>query len=426
MGQSLHSLADLACLFGSDAEAREERQERMTAEVLIAVARGSNKAAAHHAQQALVELAVDATLNDFGRDALARAQKTARAEATRREDFAMTAVPQSRPGAKPVSFGIGDPDQVTDLSKIIVPDVQEGAEKSAGYRYLQRVEMSVAQWATVQDNPRQRDTELHAKKAKHLRTYDPIHRFVSMARLPSGELFKLDGHTRSLIWSRGEVVAPGTVVVDVFACDTIQSVQELYSKIDSQSAVETGADKLNGAARQHGLQFESVMLKGGRYGTAVKRLYMLTAKNWTPWSDAQFIYDAVGFWVPELRLLDKVNPHRSAFTAGVTMAALATFKRRGTLASKFWTAYSQDKGTRDSQHMDGVQALREAVVNVKLKAAGRSLDGGYNQQASLLGKGILAFEAYRHNTLYKSGKGSGIRNMDDDVLREYLRRSVEG
>jgi hypothetical protein len=350
----------------------------------------------------------------------------AAAEAGRREVFAMQAVAQPRSRTKELSFGIGEPNKVTDLSKVVAPDVQAKAEANVGYRFTMRVEMTPVQWAKVQDNPRQRDTLAHAKRAKHLRIYDPAHQFVSMAQLPDGTLYKLDGHTRSLLWSTGEVAGPKTLCVDVFTCDDVQAVQNLYSKIDSQSAVETGADKIAGAAKQHGLVFTSPLLRAGRYGTAVKRLYMLTAKDWTPWSDPRFIYDAVGFYVPELRRLDALTPQKSSFTVGVIMAALATFKRRGAEATKFWEAYAADQGVRNATTMDGVQALREAVVDVKLRAAGKGMDGGNAQQVALLGKGILAFEMYRSGRPYKAGKGGGVRNMDDPTLKEYLRRSVEG
>lgn len=362
----------------------------------------------------------------FGRDAQAREQKTASAEATGREVEAMQQVAQMRPRANSGTFGIADPNRVTDMSTVIVPGVQATAENAAKYRFGGRVEMTADQWAGILDNPRQRDTEAHARKAKHLRVYEPTHQFVSMAQLPDGTCYKLDGHTRSLLWSNGEVVGPKTVIADVFVCDDVETAQDLYSKIDSQLAVETGPDKITGAAKQHNLNFKSPLLRAGRYGSAVKRLYMLTARNWTPWSDPRFIYDAVGFYVPELRRLDAINPQKNFFTVGIIMAALATYKRRGAEATKFWEAYAADQGFRDAGRMDGVQALREAVIDIKLKAAGKNSDGGNTQQIALLGKGILAFEMYRLNRFYKAGKGTGIRNMDDDVLKEYLRRSVEG
>ena len=367
----------------------------------------------------------------FGPDATAQVIKNgAAAEAERREVDTMQAVAQTRRAAKENSFGIADPHSVVDLDKVaidpkIAAEREREAEGGAGYRYHGRVEMTARQWAAVPANPRQRDTEAHAKKAKHLRTYDPVHRFVNMARLPDGRMFKLDGHTRSYLWQRGEVAGPATLFVEVYLCDDEAAAKRLYSKFDSQAAVETGADKIVGAAREQGLTFTSPMLRAGRYGSAVKRLYMYTTKSWGDWSSAQFVYDAVGFYRDELKRLDAINPQPAAFTSGVTMAALATFKRRGAEATKFWTNYAANIGSKDGLRMDGVEALRQAVADTKLMQARRT-DGGGAQQLVLLGKGILAYEAFRLGRTYTAGKGGGIRTMDDDVLKEYLRRSVEG
>lgn len=325
-------------------------------------------------------------------------------------------------------FGISRLDAVTDLSRnnfdpTIAETRQIEAEGRVRYRYMGRIEMSVQHWGQVRDNPRQRDTEAHAKKARHLNTYDPIHRFVNMAQLPDGTTYKLDGHTRVYKWLRGEALGPDTVLVDVYLCDDLHAVQELYTKFDSQSAVETGPDKIAGAARQHQLTFKSPMLRAGRYGSAVKRLFMYTTKSWGSWSEARFIYDAVAFYRSELELLDTLKPQPKHFPSGIIMAALATFRRRGPAVLPFWQAYAAEQGKKDGSRMDAVQALSQAVLVSKVK--GKVADGGQGQQLGLLGRGITAAEAYRRGDWYKLGTGGGLRNMSEANVKEYLRRSVE-
>lgn len=365
-----------------------------------------------------------------GPDASARDTKNgARAGAGRREDVAMEAVAQARPRAKQISFGIGSDSEVTDLSALLAAkskDIQTEAEARAGYRHVGQVQMSIAGWDRVQSNRRQRDTELHARKAKHLQEYDPVHRFVSMAVLPDGRRVKLDGHTRAYVWTTGGVAGPETVIVDVYACDSEDITETLYSKFDSQSAVETGADKVAGAARRHGLAFETGMLKAGRYGSAIKRLYIYSTKSWNAaWGDHDFVYDAVGFYARELRLLDTVGATPKAFPSGIIMAALATLRRRGEAGLPFWREYAAGGGTKTGFRMCGIQALTDAVADAKDSARGRA-DGGATQALGLLGKGILAFEAKLSGQTYKAGKGGGVRSMREDVLLEYLRHSKEG
>lgn len=353
----------------------------------------------------------------------------ASAEAARREVDAMQAIAQPRSRAKEIQFGIGDPASVTDLSELFAArslNLQSEAEKRTGYRYIGRVEMPISEWAAVSDNPRQRDTELHANKAAHLKQYDPIHRFVSMAVLPDGDRIKLDGHSRVWLWSRNQVCGPATVFVDVYACEAKDIVEDLYSKFDSQAAVETGADKIAGAARRHTLVFKSGMLRSGRYGSAVKRLYAYSTKTWgKSWGNHDFVYNAVGFYRNELALLDEVGPTPGVFPSGIIMAALATFKRRGRAVLPFWLAYAQDRGQKDGVNKDAVQALRDAVAKTKLGAKGKKGDGGQIQQLGLLGKGIIACEAYRTGQTYTVGTGGGIREKKEDALVEYLRYSAE-
>ncbi|NEU14633.1 hypothetical protein G3T14_21350 [Methylobacterium sp. BTF04] len=363
--------------------------------------------------------------NLFGPDTSVREQKTARAGATGREDFAMLDIAQPRLRAKEITHGIGDDAVVTDLSALLLDksaSLQSDAEARSGYRHVGRIEMSITEWSSVADNPRQRDTELHARKAKHLKEYDPIHRFVSMAVLPDGRRIKLDGHTRVFLWSRGEALGPQTVFVEVYSCRDAASAEALYSKFDSQAAVETGADKVAGAARRHGLEFKTGMLRAGRYGSAVKRLYAYSTKTWNAsWQDHDFVYDAVGHYAKELRLLDLTEPSPSQFPSGIVMAALATMKRRGEAALPFWKEYAVGGGTKVGSTMDGVQALIDAVVKAKQAARGKGSDGGAGQQLALLGKGILTFEAKRASQPYKVGKHGGVRSMDEDVLLQYLR-----
>ena len=366
--------------------------------------------------------------NLFGPDASAQDTKNrASAEAARGEVEAMENIAQRALKPKVVDFGLADPNKVTDIAEAQLErglNVQQQAEQRAGYRLLGQSTMSLAEWASIEPNPRQRDTALHARKAKHLREYDPLHRFVTMAVLPNGRRLKVDGHTRSYVWQNAMAVGPDSVTVSIYHCENEAAAEALYSKFDSSSAVETGADKIAGAARRCGLEFQTGFLKAGRYGSAVKRLYAYTTKTWgQPWQSHDFVYSAVDFYAAELKLLDSVTPTPALFPSGIVMAALATFKRRGKIALPFWQAYAAEQGVKTGPKMDGVQALLETVSKHKAEAAGRGAEGGGSQQIVLLGKGILAFEEFRSGGMYKVGKWGGVRAMSDQTLVEYLRKS---
>ena len=89
--------------------------------------------------------------------------------------------------------------------------------------------MTAAEWAAVADNPRQRDTVSRASKAKHLDVLEPTHTIVSIAELPDGKRFKLDGHTRAYKWQADPKLAPPFPLdVRVYVVADLAEVKRLY------------------------------------------------------------------------------------------------------------------------------------------------------------------------------------------------------
>ena len=154
------------------------------------------------------------------------------------------------------------------------------AETEKPYVYVKRISMTPQDWAEVSNNPRQRNTEDHARRAKHLLAYSPEHPIVKMAVLPDGRRFKLDGHTRSYLWSTGVVEAPKWVMVDVFRCRTLKDVEMLYEHYDNRLAAENARDVLAGAARKLGLEFNTTLMRQGKYGRALVSIYARAYNEW--------------------------------------------------------------------------------------------------------------------------------------------------
>jgi hypothetical protein len=131
--------------------------------------------------------------------------------------------------------------------------------------------MSVAKFISISDNPRQRDTERHAKKAvKWLSKPAETHEVVSIAQLADGRQFKLDGHTRAHLWSNGKIPAPDKVKAVQFDCKSIQEVMELYTHFDNAKAVETATDKVAGACREHRMELKSGLLSRHDFAQALR------------------------------------------------------------------------------------------------------------------------------------------------------------
>jgi hypothetical protein len=283
--------------------------------------------------------------------------------------------------------------------------------------------MTPQEWAEVPDNPVQRDTEARAKRAKdtYLKKLSADHTVVQMAVLPDGRRFKLNGHTRSYLWETGAVPAPKILHVDVYHCDTINDVVELYSHFDSRFAVDTSSDQVVGAARLAGLDFKSPLLRSARYGSAVKHLYTQAYQVWgQSHSDLNFVCEAINAYAEELRLLDTINPTSAQFKAGIIMAALATLKHDGAVALGFWERFQNNKGRKDGVRQDAVQALDEVISGKKMTHDHRS-----NKALMQFNRGVTAYQAFRKGDTYLVGSHGGVRLMREENLLAYIRAHIK-
>jgi len=128
------------------------------------------------------------------------------------------------------------------------------------------VQMPVETWLDLPDHPRGRDTARHARKREWalLRTArGPVLeslRWVSAAEV-GGEVWKVDGHARALLWKEGRLLRPDSVFARVFRCQSREELYELYSTFDHPAAAETVFDRVSGAYRQHHLILNSERLR---------------------------------------------------------------------------------------------------------------------------------------------------------------------
>ena len=274
----------------------------------------------------------------------------------------------------------------------------------------ERVFMSLEDWISVRDNPRQRDTEKHARKARHLFIPCPSHHVVSAARLPSGELIKLDGHTRCFLWETEKIPQPRQLAVDVYDVPDLKAATELYIVFDNRGAVETVADQISGALKQSRTVFQSPLLRSGRFGNSVKSVFIAMMGDSIS-RHPEFTYKAVDYFLPQLRLLDQCDPKPDRFIGGIVMAALVTFKRYGSNAVDFWTRYSHGLGTKLDGEMDAVQALEKAVDQFKIGRVNTN-----SGRRELMARAISAFEADRRGHTYTIA----VKKLQAKSLRKYL------
>lgn len=243
------------------------------------------------------------------------------------------------------------------------------------------IKMTIEEWEDVSDNPIQRDTVVHATKSSkpggHLSKPHETHRQVDAARLPNGKLYKLDGHSRSWLWSE-ELLAPpellpggkGPLVVTIYPLKTRQEVIEFYRTFDNSSATETQRDKLFGAFRihkfypKHGYLFHSSGLMGAiKYACFPDHPGMMRTLPFE---------DMVKPWIKTLKSFDGGDfTNHYAFRSAVMLAAILTIRRDGNTALSFWQAYADGGGSKSAKSCDGIYSAEDIYRTMTNEAANR-------------------------------------------------------
>lgn len=257
---------------------------------------------------------------------------------------------------------------------------------------LKKETMSLGEWFNIEDCPIQRDTERHAQQAlkKHLKEPSPTHANVSAAKCSNGEIYKLDGHTRSFLWQSGQLEPPSDhLYVDMYYCDNMSQVEDLYQQFDNASAAENLRDKLYGAFRLNNFFPQSALIQNGGIASALSTILGIQFHRHS-------IYNAITPFIQSLRVIDSEDFSIKPFISPVLAAAIVTIHKDKDEALPFWRAYANDEGFKHGHKKDGVQALTELVLSI------RTNGGAWpnNKKMQLAGKSLSAYLAYKRNFMY--------------------------
>jgi hypothetical protein len=195
-------------------------------------------------------------------------------------------------------------------------------------------------------------------------------RWVVAAELDQ-QLYKVDGHTRGLLWSTGKLPDPGSVFATVYRCQTRAELNQLYATFDTQAAAETIFDRVTGAYREQGLTLRSKRLRSGTIADALSIASRGVARGEDAdgrTSDDFDVYESVRRFAPELRLLDTVNPQNEIFYTGVLSAALLSLAL-DSAALEFFDRLSHARGSKKEGNLDPVEGLRVIIGRLKNKQA---------------------------------------------------------
>ncbi len=261
------------------------------------------------------------------------------------------------------------------------------------------IKMTTAEWIAVRTNPIQRDTERHAQKAKHLHTPQDIHAVVFAARLPTGELVKLDGHTRAFLWQLGTIPSPKQITVIVTDVASDEEAAEQYKFHDSKDALEGTADKLSGALRGLKHTPKSSFIASGGFSSALRIAWIGLfghARNMR----ARDEYEAVATFLPEIAALDGMDLRRSQTSTGLTAAIILSYRRYGEAVLPFWHGVFTDAGDKRDGRMDAIQALHEITIKHRKRLGGTAAKELCSKALACIDKWL---EGEMFNSLPKTG-----------------------
>lgn len=280
--------------------------------------------------------------------------------------------------------------------------------------------MTPAQWALVPDNPRQRDTERHLARAKHLLTPQKAHSDVQMAATAAGERWKLDGHTRNLLWSRRPDLAPAKVYVRIHEVADEAEAKRMYRHYDAKEALETPAEKLSGAFHEVGWSPASSFVQKGALSMGIARASMIVDGYGAGTNVARYrpeyndIYEQLPRWLPQLQIIDDLDiaAGNKRWPAAVVTTALLTL-RRWPRTIDFWRRYANNAGIKTTTHADGVEALAYVVTNNGKKSLSRN--------AELIEHAISCVTAWREGRMYMIQRAGGYQ-VKGSSLADYVEK----
>jgi hypothetical protein len=231
--------------------------------------------------------------------------------------------------------------------------------------------MTPAEWAEVPDNPRQRDTEKRAMQAKHLYRLEASHLLVHMAEWPGGKC-KLEGHTRSKVWSNNPEIAPEQIDVRTYVVADLEEAKRLYGHFNSKEEGETATDRLFGAMRECWIEPQSTLIRQARFSNAVRTAYGyafgMSMNGVAPCGGAKHIsvYEAVIEFQPEILALDLLDLSKHKAYGPVLCCYFMAHRKHGGNVNEFFARYARDAGHKQGKHKDCVQLFADAMESFRL------------------------------------------------------------
>lgn len=242
--------------------------------------------------------------------------------------------------------------------------------------------ITFAQWVKLRTFGSQRDHETRSKIPFHINKFIGMlatHLCVSAVSLPNGDMFKLDGHTRTLIWiALG--IQPENVLCTIYAAKNMNEAKLLYLSIDAKRSEKNSSDEIFSAMREGNFEPLSPLIKSCKFNEALTIAAKAACRSYPKMRQ-------VTDMLPTLRLFDGVMPTSKIFPTPIAAAALLSIMRDKEDAAEFWKEYAKGEWKDGS-----ALSVLNAFINDENTAWG-------NRQANLdvAGKCLAVYLKWKEN-----------------------------
>ena len=289
---------------------------------------------------------------------------------------------------------------------------------------------TIDEWRSIPPHPIQRSTEKRAKKCEEkFYRVRLAHKTVYMCVQANGDIYKLEGHTRTYNWDNGLTPAaevPETLHVVVHIVPDDKAALSEYHTFDDATQVKVGSDQLYSAYQANNLSVSSDFLRRGvGVVDALREAFLVLAAN-NLISDSMLrrathtlnlgktqrplLEECVKRFKAALKALDGLDAITSAFKGAVTQAFLLAYTKYAALGDasseermlEFFQLFRAKKGTRLNGKFDAVENFR---------AITEEPSGGHSHRKNKLPRLLGAIERYMENGANKMYAHDGIVNM---------------
>jgi hypothetical protein len=220
--------------------------------------------------------------------------------------------------------------------------------------------MTSQEWLMVPDNPRQRDTERRAIKAKHLFVLEAAHTIVHMAEWETGQC-KLEGHTRAKIWHDRPDIAPELVDVRVYIVADEDAAKQLYNRFNSREEAEGSADRCFSAMRESGIVPVNSLVREAKFSNAARIAVGFKKGERKGGLYRADVYEAVSEFKAEIVWLDNTGLTKTRMIGPAICCFLMSCRKHGNAVSEFFSFYASDEGVKSGRRRCCVQHFADAM-----------------------------------------------------------------